>query len=243
MAHVLAQLVGRHLDLREEALRDADQRFPRPRVEPVDDRAVGDRRELAAARAEGVADRRHAHDHVQVGAHLVDEVVPAIVARVHQASRLHLGPDRVDDVVLVVVVVELGDVARREQVVEVDEHLLVDNLLVGEQEDDLVALEARRRVERVHVLLEVAHAVRLGQLHLEDGEGRDERREPRERLLARAAHADEERVAARRVDDARDAADVLHRLVEEHEVHLGVGFIIFVQLGVENFLELLRVGD
>ena len=44
----------------EEALRDRDERVARPRVEPVDGRAVGQRGELAAAHAEELADGREA---------------------------------------------------------------------------------------------------------------------------------------------------------------------------------------
>lgn len=169
--HVLTQLVARHAHLCQEALRNRDERLTGPRVEPVDDRAVDDRGELARARAEGVAHGRHAHDHVQVGPHFVYKVVPAVVSRVEQPSGLHLGPNSIDDIVFVIVGVELGDVAAREQVVEVDEHPLVDDLLVGEEEDDRVALETRARVERVHVALEVGHRVRLRQFHLRGGSG------------------------------------------------------------------------
>ena len=65
---VLAHLVGVlvHLRVLEEALRHRDERLARPRVEPVDRRAVGERGELAAADAERVAHRREAEDDVEV---------------------------------------------------------------------------------------------------------------------------------------------------------------------------------
>ena len=75
----------------------------------------------------------------------------------------------------------------------------------------------RGGVEREDVLPEVGHRVALRELDLEDRVAADEGGEAREALLARAAHADEQCVAARVADDARDAADVLHRLLEEHE--------------------------
>ena len=57
---------------------------------------------------------------------------------------------------------------------------------------------------------------------MEAGRVADERGEARERLLARAADADEERAAARERKEARrhDAAEVLEGIVEEDEVHL-----------------------
>ena len=71
---------------------------------------------------------------MQVGAHLVDKVVPAIVARVDDARALDGGAHRVDDVVLVLGREEARDVARREQIVHEDEEALVGDLRVGEQE-------------------------------------------------------------------------------------------------------------
>ena len=57
--------------------------------------------------------------------------------------------------------------------------------------------------------------------------------------LPRAADADEHRVAARVVDDARDARDVLHRLVEEHEVHDGELLVVLAELALEHLRELV----
>ena len=116
----------RHLDFAEEAHRHRDERLRWPRVEPVDDRARGERGELAAAVAHVGPDGRHAEHRVQVLAHAVDEEVPVVVARVHEPGGLDLGADRVDDVVGVVGGV--GNVSAREQIVQVDEHVLVHDL-------------------------------------------------------------------------------------------------------------------
>ena len=64
------------VDRGEELLRHRLQRVLRPRGEPIDGAAVDERGELAQPRAEGVADGRHAQDHVQVGAALLDEEAP-----------------------------------------------------------------------------------------------------------------------------------------------------------------------
>ena len=157
--HILLELRGRDVDVLEEAHRHRDERLARPRVEPVDDRGRDERGELAASVAERVAHRRHAEHHVQVLAHAVKEKVPANVGRVHQARRLDLGPNGVEDVISVVRRVQVGDEAAREQIVEVDEHALINDLLVGEEPHDRVALEAGGRVESGNVGLEVEHAV------------------------------------------------------------------------------------
>ena len=51
-------------------------------------------------------------------------------------------------------------------------------------------------------------------------------------LLARAADAQQERVAGRILHDARDVADVLDLLREEHERHRGLDVIVLLELVV-----------
>ena len=136
---------------------------------------------------------------------------------------------------------EAGRVAEREDVVEEDEGALLEDLLIGEEEDRGDRLDARLHVERAQVLLEVGHAIRRGQLDLEDLAAADEGGKARERLLARATDADEHRVAARVVDDARDARDVLHRLVEEHEVHHSILLVVQRELLGEDLGKVIVV--
>jgi hypothetical protein len=64
--------------------------------------------------------------------------------------------------------------------------------------------------------------------HLERVGAGDVGGEPRERLLAAAADADEQRAAARRRQHSADAREVLQRVGEEHELELGA-----LGLGVE----------
>ena len=77
-------------------------------------------------------------------------------------------------------------------------------------EGNTLAFEARFAVHDLQVGLEVVDAVPCGDYDLEGGEAVDKGCEARERLLAHATHTDHECVAARRLDDARDAADVAH---------------------------------
>mmetsp|Transcript_24997 Transcript_24997/g.74253 ORF Transcript_24997/g.74253 Transcript_24997/m.74253 type:complete len:401 (-) Transcript_24997:7680-8882(-) len=237
-----AKLGGGHFDVLKEALRDGDECLLRPREEPVDRRAIGQRRELAAPVAEVVADRRHADDEVQVRAHLVDEESPQALTRVvGQAGRLRFGADRVDEWVLVLVREQIRRAALREDVVEVDEAPLLEDLLVREQEDRRGGLGAHLCVERPQVVLEVVHPVGCRELHLEGLVPADEGGEARERLLARAADADQHGVSSRVVYDARDAAEVLHRHVEEDEVHLRKIVVVLGELRLEDAIHVVPV--
>ena len=112
---------GLHLDLGEEAVGDGDERLLRPREEPVDARAVGERGEAAAARAELLAHGRHAAHDVHEPPHLADEELPERLLRVHVARGLGGVAHAVGDVVLVLGVEQVRGHAAREDVVEVDE--------------------------------------------------------------------------------------------------------------------------
>jgi hypothetical protein len=74
-------------------------------------------------------------------------------------------------------------------------------------------------VEVLEVLAELGLPVAADQGDLEELVARAEGAEARERLLAGAADADEEGVAAGHLDDAEDAREVLEGHLEEDEAH------------------------
>eukprot|EP00965_Chrysotila_dentata_P049484 1640245-Pleurochrysis_carterae.AAC.2 len=165
-----------------------------------------------------------------IGSDLVHEKLPQILARVEDAGGLGLGAHGVDHVVFVFVGEQVGRAALRQNVVEVDKRALLEDLLVGEEEDHRRALGANPDEHVAQVLLEVVHRVGGGELDLEHLVRADEGGEAREALLAAAADADEHRVAARVVDDTRDPTQVLHGLIEQHQVHHGEGLVVLGQL-------------
>eukprot|EP00964_Phaeocystis_antarctica_P055483 scaffold32640_cov63-Phaeocystis_antarctica.AAC.1 len=218
-----------HRDVLQEALGHGDERVPGPRREPVDGAAVDERGELAQPRAEGLADRRHAQHHVQVGAALRREEAPhGGGRRVGHAELLGLGAEALDDRGHLVAREEVGHLARVEDVRDVLHHALRLHLRVGEAEDRRVARLARQPEQPLQVVLPRGAVVVLAQLDLEHGEVRHVRRERRERLAARAADASEQRVAEGLLDDAQHAADVLDGEGEDDELHrlLGHGVVV-----------------
>ena len=125
------------------------------------------------------------------------------------------------------------------------------DLRVGHEEDDADRLDARLQVEASEVELQVCDAVALAQRDLEHLERADGGGETRQRLLAAAAHADQQRIAARRLQDPIDAQDVLDGVDEEDEVHRGVDLVVRVERLREDLREVfvalhrhvLRVAD
>ena len=65
--------------------------------------------------------------------------------------------------------------------------------------------------------------------HLEDLKAADRGGQPGQRLLAAASHADEQSVAAGGLQDAVDATDVHHGVLEQHQVHGGVQLVVRVK--------------
>mmetsp|Transcript_73037 Transcript_73037/g.145236 ORF Transcript_73037/g.145236 Transcript_73037/m.145236 type:complete len:231 (-) Transcript_73037:5633-6325(-) len=180
---------------------------------------------------------------MQVVTHLVDEHVPAIVARIGDASTLDNWTHIVNDVVHVLCGEEARDVAAREQIVHEHEEALVSDLHVGEYERDAFALEARLLVHNLQICFEVVNSIPRCDDHLEGREAVDKCGQSCERLLAHAADANHKRVTARRLNDARDATDVAHGVFEEHKVHRCVGLVVLVERAVEQLREVWEVGD
>jgi len=111
---------------------------------------------------------------------------------------------------------------------------------VCEEEDDLLELHARELEQVLQVLAPLYDAVVLGDLDLEELHVRDVRGEARERLAARAAHAEQQRVASGLAEHAADAADLRHGVAEEHEVHWDVLLVVLAERVVHDRRELLH---
>ena len=71
--------------LLQEPSRYADQRLFGPLMEPIDTRAICDRRKLPSTHAQSGTDGREAEDDLQCATDAVDEEFPAVFARVLQA--------------------------------------------------------------------------------------------------------------------------------------------------------------
>ena len=59
-------------------------------------------------------------------------------------------------------------------------------------------------------------------------------------MLPAPPHTDEHGVAAWVGDDASDAADVLHRLVEENELHGDHTFIVLSEITLKHYVKFLH---
>mmetsp|Transcript_33252 Transcript_33252/g.87955 ORF Transcript_33252/g.87955 Transcript_33252/m.87955 type:complete len:1619 (-) Transcript_33252:4415-9271(-) len=240
--HVLVRKVSRGDQVDEEALRHAVQGVARPGHELVHDRAADERRELAAADAEAVADGRVAEEEVKVLPHLVDEEREESLVVIGVAQSLRLVSDSAEDPIVLLPREQVRDGAARQHVVNVDQEALVADLAVRHQEGVLrPGLHRGLLVELAKVQLQRVHAVAL--IH-QDGHhvvGVDEAREAGQGLLAGAAHANQQRIAAGVVGDARDAADVARGVVEEDEVHGRVLLVVLDQLVLDHLLQARHV--
>mmetsp|Transcript_33594 Transcript_33594/g.89014 ORF Transcript_33594/g.89014 Transcript_33594/m.89014 type:complete len:257 (+) Transcript_33594:826-1596(+) len=199
---------------------DAEQGLVGPGQEPVDGAAVHEGREHAHAHAQRRADGRHCEDYVEIIADRLDEVRPHRVLGLAAAVFLGPRPRVADDAVGLVGREEVGHLARVEDVVEVLEERLVDDLGVVDEEHRRLCLPAAGRDEELLLILtESIQAVALGEGDGELGRLRHRGAEQGAARAAAAADTDQEGVAARLPQDARDAADVAHTVAEEDELH------------------------
>ena len=209
----------RYVDVFEKLLRDVEEGIFRPGGEPVDRGARDQRRELAKALAEGVADGGEGEHDVEVLFNLLDEkVVHQVFVRVH-ASLLRPAPDVLEDGHHVAALHQVRNLPGVEQVGDVLDEVLVLDLRVGEQKHRVFVSLTREFHNLLQVVVPLHAAVRLGQLNLVNLKLLDVRREPRERLPPTPADAHEQRVPAGLRDDAADAAHVLQRVQKQHQVH------------------------
>mmetsp|Transcript_5846 Transcript_5846/g.17896 ORF Transcript_5846/g.17896 Transcript_5846/m.17896 type:complete len:323 (+) Transcript_5846:1383-2351(+) len=203
----------------KERLCDGQQCVLGPRGEPVDGRAVDERRELAQAVAERVADRRERQHDVQVAPDLRHkERVQRLLGAVH-SGLLGAAADVLKDGHQVAGCQQVRHLVRVEQVGDVLHERLLLDLGVGKQEHNGLVGLAGGAQHAPQVVLPLGLAVRLGDLDLEELVLLHERGQPREALPPRAAEPHEQRVATGRRDHSADATHVLERKLEDDQVH------------------------
>jgi len=175
---------------------------------------------------------------VEVVATAVNDKIPAVLLGLDDACLGNVVAHRVDQRVLLVLGVERGDHARREDVVDELEEALLDHVRVGEEEDGLLVLGPQDAVQTLQVLAEERLVVPPRKGDLEEPAVGRKRAEPRERLLAAAADAHEQKVAAWHLQHALQTDNVLQRVLEEHQVH---GLELLVVLDQHPLKHLLDV--
>mmetsp|Transcript_13845 Transcript_13845/g.40763 ORF Transcript_13845/g.40763 Transcript_13845/m.40763 type:complete len:298 (+) Transcript_13845:1709-2602(+) len=228
----------------EGGVRNRPERVLRPLGKEVDRAVVDEGGEIAEARVEELTARRHAQAQVDVGAHALDKVGVERNLVEGQVERLANWPHRPCDPVYVVVVKEVGHIARVEQVVHVLEERLLHDLRVAQQEDQRLALLASLEECLLEVVAPLDLAVGLRDFDLKAVKLGHRRCQPRQGLAARAADAQKQGVAARLSEDTGDARDVRDGIDKHDERHLlRVCCVVVVEALFHDRHHPRRVGD
>ena len=125
---VLVHLRPSQLQLTQESIGDIHQRIPRPRVEEIDRGAVNQPREAAGTDTKEVADGGETQHGVEVGADAGDEERGHMVGHVGDRRRLGRGSEVSKDPLHVFREEEVRYPTAREDTVDVDEEMIVDDL-------------------------------------------------------------------------------------------------------------------
>ena len=234
--HVLGDGVSelvRQIEIAQEHLRDGTQRVLGPGREPVDDGVVHQPGEVAASRAKGIAHGGHREHDVQVIPAPIHVVPPARLLGLSETLGANLIPHAAHHALLLVIRVQRGHHPGGEHVVHQLEKTLVRDVVIREEEHNLFIFHADAGVERLEIFAKHRLVVPSREGNLEDAASGGVRSEPRQTLLTRAAHADEQSVALIETDDAVDAGEMFERVLEEDEVHR----LVFRVVQLENRVE------
>ncbi len=194
---------------------------------------------------ERVSNRAHAEHNVQIIPHSIDKKTEysLAVALVH-TRLLCIGTATGHDLFILLWFEQIRYFATIQDIVDILQELLEHDLRIREQEYRVFVLDACLLVEELKIVVKGLVVVAAAQLDLEALVAVDVAGKAGQGLLACAAHAHEQGVAAALADDARDARDVLHGVHEEDHFDLFVVFEVEVVLVVGvNGLEALVVGD
>lgn len=152
---------------------------------------------------------------------LVDVPVPAVgvIPRVDLSLGFDLVPHCVDDFLLLVRSIQLCDFTRGQQVVDIHQEPFVGDLTLGEEEENIIFLDTSLLIQSLEVSLEIVDAVGGADGDLEGSHVIHRSSQPRKTLLSGTSHTHHEAVAGAGRDDTRDPADMLHCVLEEHQIH------------------------
>mmetsp|Transcript_10877 Transcript_10877/g.24707 ORF Transcript_10877/g.24707 Transcript_10877/m.24707 type:complete len:280 (-) Transcript_10877:242-1081(-) len=213
-----------------------------PRSEPVNRRAVHQGRELSKAVAEVVADRRHAQDDVHVLTAGGDEKLVYFCGGRGTASVFSLGHHAVHDSSKLVAREEVRDFPSVEDVVHVFELGLEHHLGIREEEDTALALHPSLLEQNLKILSPLCGSVQLPDFDLYESVVAHSSGQPGRALTPAASNTDQQRVPKGLADNARDGADVLDDVVEQHQVHRPVCHrVVVVEVVVHRLVHQLHV--
>lgn len=236
-----ADFFGSEFDFREERFGDVVEGLVGPRLEPIDDCAVDERRELPGSSAH-VPYRGKANRHVEILLDGIDEPVPAVFTRIGLAFAFYFAPDGVNYDFLLVGGVQFRDFSRTQQVVDVYEESFVGYLPLREEEKNGFFFGTAFLVQTLEIRAEVRHPVRGAYRNAERGVAHHEGRKFRQRLFSGTADTNQQRVTRRREHDTANSRHMLQRVFEKHQPHVREIIIILSQAFLYMWLQFL-VGD
>mmetsp|Transcript_148389 Transcript_148389/g.259348 ORF Transcript_148389/g.259348 Transcript_148389/m.259348 type:complete len:206 (+) Transcript_148389:498-1115(+) len=189
-------------------------------MEPVEGAPVQEGREAAGSHPEGIPNRGEAEHDPQFGPGLLQEVVEAVLLRVHDKRFPDLVADAADDGLELLRSKQVRDLSVGQQVIEVHQNPLVEDLRITEQENGIHPPGPRAEVQLLEILPERRQVVVWVQPDRVHTASTDVGREAGQRLLATTAHAHEQRISWLGVEDAADPANVANCVIEWDDVHM-----------------------
>ena len=116
-------------------------------------------------------------------------------------------------------------------------------MTISEDEHDGESLSSRLHESNLDIGLEITHVVVGGHNNSEDVLAKNEGTKLGKRLLSGTTHTDKEGVSTGLVNDSANTGDVLHSLLEKHELHGGNVFVVIVKLTVKGKGEFFVIFD
>jgi len=96
---------------------------------------------------------------MKVLSHLAQEVLEQLIRSIQEASALGRRADLTEEAIELILREEFGDPARREEIIDVDEELVIGDLSISKDEEQLVAGDSSLLEHALNISLQVVHVV------------------------------------------------------------------------------------
>jgi len=185
-------LIGEDFNLSKESVGDTNKRILGPLMEPIDGCTVDETGEHTCADTESFADWGEAKRDVEVLADLVNEELEEGAGGILNTLGFGLSADLADDTIKFVLSEELGNVTSREDIVDVNEEIILDNLGVSQDEEGGLANNTSLHEDSLNVGLKVTLVVVRGNHNSENVLSDNEGSQLGEGLLSGTTYTDEQ---------------------------------------------------
>jgi hypothetical protein len=139
-------------------------------LEPVNDSVIDQSGEFSSSLSERFTNGGETERHMEILFGLVNEPLPTVFSCIGNTVVFNFGSHVIDNLILFITSVQIGDFTRGQQIVNVNQETFVSNLTFSEKPQESFVLNGSFVVIQLNISLKISQGVRSGNGNIHSSE-------------------------------------------------------------------------